>query len=101
MILDRLCEEIYVVREGETLHKINDKNSDHYIVERNSHIHDPNDFFFLDFLLKLFMTQMIFFPGLVIKIIHDPDDFFFPGLVIKIIHTRETSWEKKKEIIFF
>ena len=61
MVLDQLCEEIYVVREGETLHKINDKNSDHYIVERNPHIHDPDDFFF---------------PGLVIKIIHDPDDFF-------------------------
>ena len=41
------------------------------------------NFFFLDLLLKLFMTQMI----------------FFPGLVIKIIHTRE-NWEKKKEISF-
>ena len=83
MVLDRLCEEIYVVKEGETLHKINDKNSDHYIVEHNPHIHDPDEFFFLDLLLKLFMTQMI----------------FFPGLVIKIIHTRE-NWEKKKEISF-
>ena len=42
-------------------------------------------FFFLDLLLKLFMTQMI----------------FFPELVIKIIQTREKSWEKKKEISFF
>ena len=72
-----------MVKEGETLHKINDKNSDHYIVEHNPHIHDPDEFFFLDLLLKLFMTQMI----------------FFPGLVIKIIHTRE-NWEKKKEISF-
>ncbi|KAK7843917.1 hypothetical protein CFP56_011779, partial [Quercus suber] len=85
LVLDRLCEEICVVREGETLHKISAKNSDPHIVERNPHIHDPDD---------------SFFPGLVIKIIHDPDDFFFPGLVIKIIHRREKSWEKKKEISY-
>ncbi|KAL3834515.1 hypothetical protein ACJIZ3_009251 [Penstemon smallii] len=51
--LDRPCDEIYLVREGETLHTISDKCGDPYIVERNPHIHDPDDVF----------------PGLVIKII--------------------------------
>ncbi|XP_076915545.1 uncharacterized protein LOC143574933 [Bidens hawaiensis] len=46
------CDEIYVVREGETLHTIGDKCGDPYIVEENPHIHDPDDVF----------------PGLVIKI---------------------------------
>ncbi|OWM75649.1 uncharacterized protein LOC116194174 [Punica granatum] len=50
--LDRPCDEIYVVREGETLHTISDKCGDPFIVERNPHIHDPDDVF----------------PGLVIKI---------------------------------
>ncbi|KAJ0042714.1 uncharacterized protein LOC116138982 [Pistacia vera] len=49
---DRPCDEIYVVGEGETLHTISDKCGDPYIVERNPHIHDPDDVF----------------PGLVIKI---------------------------------
>lgn len=48
----RPCEEIYVVGEGETLHTISDKCGDPFIVERNPHIHDPDDVF----------------PGLVIKI---------------------------------
>ncbi|XP_073273358.1 uncharacterized protein [Primulina huaijiensis] len=48
----RPCDEIYVVGEGETLHTISDKCSDPFIVERNPHIHDPDDVF----------------PGLVIKI---------------------------------
>ncbi|KAI3723999.1 hypothetical protein L2E82_35763 [Cichorium intybus] len=46
------CDEIYVVREGETLHTISEKCGDPYIVEENPHIHDPDDIF----------------PGLVIKI---------------------------------
>ncbi|KAF8042914.1 hypothetical protein BT93_A1290 [Corymbia citriodora subsp. variegata] len=50
--MNRPCDEIYVVREGETLQTIGDKCSDPYIVERNPHIHDPDDVF----------------PGLVIKI---------------------------------
>ncbi|KAK8944237.1 hypothetical protein KSP39_PZI007787 [Platanthera zijinensis] len=37
------CEEIYVVGEGETLHTISDKCGDPFIVERNPHIHDPDD----------------------------------------------------------
>ncbi|CAL0333232.1 unnamed protein product [Lupinus luteus] len=49
----RPCDEIYVVGEGETLHTISDKCGDPYIVERNPHIHDPDDVF----------------PGLIIKII--------------------------------
>ena len=49
---DRPCDEIYVVREGETLHTISEKCGDPYIVEENPHIHDPDDVF----------------PGLVIKI---------------------------------
>ncbi|CAN4085275.1 unnamed protein product [Withania somnifera] len=50
--LTRPCDEIYVVGERETLHTISDKCGDPYIVERNPHIHDPDDVF----------------PGLVIKI---------------------------------
>ncbi|CAI9771880.1 unnamed protein product [Fraxinus pennsylvanica] len=53
---DRPCEEIYVVREGETLHTISDKCEDPFIVEQNPHIHDPDDVF----------------PGLVIKITPKP-----------------------------
>ncbi|XVE64152.1 hypothetical protein DITRI_Ditri07aG0079000 [Diplodiscus trichospermus] len=52
-LLNRPCDEIYVVGEGETLHTISDKCGDPFIVERNPHIHDPDDVF----------------PGLVIKII--------------------------------
>ncbi|XP_057736782.1 uncharacterized protein LOC130954061 [Arachis stenosperma] len=48
----RGCDEIYVVREGETLQTIGEKCGDPYIVEENPHIHDPDDVF----------------PGLVIKI---------------------------------
>ncbi|KAL3834516.1 hypothetical protein ACJIZ3_009252 [Penstemon smallii] len=54
--LRRPCDEIYVVGEGETLHTISDKCGDPFIVERNPHIHDPDDVF----------------PGLVIKIIPSP-----------------------------
>ncbi|XP_059451176.1 uncharacterized protein LOC132181978 [Corylus avellana] len=49
---DRPCDEIYLVGEGETLQTISDKCGDPYIVERNPHIHDPDDIF----------------PGFVIKI---------------------------------
>ncbi|KAA8533785.1 hypothetical protein F0562_031302 [Nyssa sinensis] len=52
LLLNRPCDEIYVVGEGETLHTISDKCGDPYIVEQNPHIHDPDDVF----------------PGLVIKI---------------------------------
>lgn len=57
----RPCDEIYVVREGETLHSISDKCGDPFIVEQNPHIHDPDDVF----------------PGLVIKIttINPPPPF--------------------------
>ncbi|XP_030473298.1 uncharacterized protein LOC115690935 [Syzygium oleosum] len=50
---DRPCDEIYVVREGETLHTISDKCGDPFIVERNPHIQDPDDVF----------------PGLVIRVV--------------------------------
>ncbi|KAL6521123.1 hypothetical protein OROGR_017692 [Orobanche gracilis] len=50
--MERPCDEIYVAREGETLHTISDKCGDPFIVEENPHIHDPDDVF----------------PGLVIKI---------------------------------
>ncbi|CAK9171787.1 unnamed protein product [Ilex paraguariensis] len=50
--LNKPCDEIYVVREGETLHTISEKCGDQYIVEENPHIHEPDDVF----------------PGLVIKI---------------------------------
>ncbi|KAL3825785.1 hypothetical protein ACJIZ3_021814 [Penstemon smallii] len=52
VFMKRPCDEIYVVREGETLHTISDKCGDPFIVEENPHIHDPDDVF----------------PGLVIKI---------------------------------
>ncbi|KAH1070836.1 hypothetical protein AAZX31_03G174300 [Glycine max] len=48
----KACDEIYVVREGETLQTISEKCGDPYIVEENPHIQDPDDVF----------------PGLVIKI---------------------------------
>ncbi|ERN13088.1 hypothetical protein AMTRI_Chr11g150690 [Amborella trichopoda] len=48
----RVCDEIYVVEEGETLHTISEKCGDPFIVEENPHIQDPDDVF----------------PGLVIKI---------------------------------
>ncbi|KAL7214382.1 hypothetical protein ACSBR1_026732 [Camellia fascicularis] len=51
-LLQQPCDEIYVVREGETLNTISDKCGDPFIVEENPHIHDPDDVF----------------PGLVIKI---------------------------------
>ncbi|XP_012066520.1 uncharacterized protein LOC105629522 [Jatropha curcas] len=51
-VVNKGCDEIYVVREGETLHSISEKCGDPYIVEENPHIHDPDDVF----------------PGLVIKI---------------------------------
>ncbi|KAE8718996.1 transcription initiation factor TFIID subunit 12-like [Hibiscus syriacus] len=49
---NKACDEIYVVREGETLHTIGEKCGDPFIVEQNPHIHDPDDVF----------------PGLVLKI---------------------------------
>ncbi|KAK4280408.1 hypothetical protein QN277_012036 [Acacia crassicarpa] len=52
-MLERPCDEIYVVGEGETLHSISHKCGDPFIVERNPHINDPDDVF----------------PGLVIQII--------------------------------
>ncbi|KAB2064788.1 hypothetical protein ERO13_A09G038900v2 [Gossypium hirsutum] len=55
-LLNRPCDEIYVVGEGETLHTISDKCGDPFILERNPHINDPDDVF----------------PGLVIKIISSP-----------------------------
>ncbi|XP_058181432.1 uncharacterized protein LOC131299877 [Rhododendron vialii] len=50
--MERRCDEIYVVGEGETLHTISDKCGDPFIVEENPHIQDPDDVY----------------PGLVIKI---------------------------------
>lgn len=52
MSMNKPCEEIYVVEEGETLHTISQKCGDPFIVEENPHISDSDDVF----------------PGLVIKI---------------------------------
>ncbi|CAM0903284.1 unnamed protein product [Alopecurus aequalis] len=41
----RPCDEVYLVGEGETLHSISDKCGDPFIVERNPHVHDPDDVF--------------------------------------------------------
>ncbi|MBA0717696.1 hypothetical protein Golax_005490, partial [Gossypium laxum] len=38
-----LCDEIYVVGEGETLNTIGDKCGDPFIVEHNPHNHVPDD----------------------------------------------------------
>ncbi|XAR66197.1 hypothetical protein NMG60_11012321 [Bertholletia excelsa] len=57
--LDQPCEEIYVVREGETLHTISDKCGDPFILEENPHVQDPDDVF----------------PGLVLKITSNPRKF--------------------------
>ncbi|XP_019158796.1 PREDICTED: uncharacterized protein LOC109155627 [Ipomoea nil] len=46
------CDEIYVVKEGETLQTISDKCNDPFILEENTQINDFDDVF----------------PGLVIKI---------------------------------
>ncbi|KAI3808845.1 hypothetical protein L1987_24807 [Smallanthus sonchifolius] len=51
-VMGQVCDEIYVVGEGETLHTISEKCGDPFIIEENPHIHDPDDVF----------------PGLVIKI---------------------------------
>ncbi|KAG8647068.1 uncharacterized protein LOC122724691 [Manihot esculenta] len=51
-VMNKGCDEIYVVGEGESLHTISEKCGDPYIVEENPHINDPDDVF----------------PGLVIKI---------------------------------
>ncbi|KAJ4705180.1 Peptidoglycan-binding LysM domain protein [Melia azedarach] len=51
-VSNKPCDEIYVVREGETLHTISEKCGDPFIVEQNPHINDPDDVF----------------PGLVIRI---------------------------------
>uniref|UniRef100_A0A7C9D375 LysM domain-containing protein n=1 Tax=Opuntia streptacantha TaxID=393608 RepID=A0A7C9D375_OPUST len=42
---DKPCEEIYAVREGETLHSISEKCGDPFIIEENPHINDPDDVF--------------------------------------------------------
>ncbi|KAM7263184.1 hypothetical protein ACFE04_000867 [Oxalis oulophora] len=52
MNINRGCDEIYVVKEGETLQTISEKCGDPYIVEENPHVNDPDDVF----------------PGLVIRI---------------------------------
>ncbi|CAL4915201.1 unnamed protein product [Urochloa decumbens] len=52
LLAERPCEELYVVSEGETLHSISARCGDPYILERNPHVHDPDDVF----------------PGLVIRI---------------------------------
>ncbi|OEL28838.1 hypothetical protein BAE44_0010143 [Dichanthelium oligosanthes] len=54
----RPCEELYVVAEGETLHSISARCGDPYILERNPHVHDPDDVF----------------PGLVIRVTPRADD---------------------------
>jgi hypothetical protein len=59
----RPCEEIYVVAEGETLHSISDKCGDPFILERNPHVHDPDDVF----------------PGLVIRIHRSSEAFVGVG----------------------
>ncbi|KAJ8754257.1 hypothetical protein K2173_002157 [Erythroxylum novogranatense] len=51
-MVNKPCDEIYVVRDGETLQTISEKCGDPFIVEENPHIHDPDDVF----------------PGLVIKV---------------------------------
>ncbi|KAF8041948.1 hypothetical protein BT93_A0525 [Corymbia citriodora subsp. variegata] len=40
---DMPCDEIYVVREGETLQTISAKCEDPFILENNPHIYDPDD----------------------------------------------------------
>ncbi|WMV42813.1 hypothetical protein MTR67_036198 [Solanum verrucosum] len=48
----RLCDEIHVVRERETLQTISDKCGDPFILIENTHINDADDIY----------------PGLVLKI---------------------------------
>ena len=51
-MLKQPCDEIYVVKEGESVHTISEKCGDPFILEENPHINDPDDVF----------------PGLIIKI---------------------------------
>lgn len=48
----KVCDEIYVVEEGESLQTISDKCNDPFILEENTQINDDDDVF----------------PGLVLKI---------------------------------
>ncbi|CAN4092383.1 unnamed protein product [Withania somnifera] len=48
----KLCDEIYVVQEGETLQTISNKCDDLFILVENTHINDDDDIY----------------PGLVLKI---------------------------------
>ncbi|KGN46208.1 hypothetical protein Csa_005039 [Cucumis sativus] len=41
----RPCDDIYVVKEGETLHTISAKCGDPFIVDNNPHIQDSDDVF--------------------------------------------------------
>lgn len=43
--IEKLCDEFYVVGEGETFYSIAEKCNDPYILMRNPHIHDPDDIF--------------------------------------------------------
>ncbi|KAI6674119.1 hypothetical protein NL676_002025 [Syzygium grande] len=40
---DKPCDEVYVVRKGETLQTISAKCEDPFILENNPHIYDPDD----------------------------------------------------------
>ncbi|OIT22012.1 hypothetical protein A4A49_54671 [Nicotiana attenuata] len=51
-MISKVCDEIYVVEEGESLQTISDKCNDPFILEENTHINDDDDVF----------------PGLVLKI---------------------------------
>ncbi|KAL5081039.1 hypothetical protein RYX36_009460 [Vicia faba] len=43
--IEKLCDEFYVVGEGETFYSITEKCNDPYILIRNPHIQDPQDIF--------------------------------------------------------
>lgn len=43
--IEKLCDEFYVVGEGETFYSITEKCNDPYILMRNPQIQDPNDIF--------------------------------------------------------
>jgi hypothetical protein len=81
LLATRPCEEIYVVGEGETLHSISAWCGDPYILERNSHVHDPDDDF----------------PGLVIRITKVNDERQQAASVI-LHRTSTMPWPVRHEV---
>ncbi|KAK1376906.1 LysM domain-containing protein [Heracleum sosnowskyi] len=69
MPIGRICDQIFVVGEGETLHTINDKCKEPFITEQNPNIQDSDDVF----------------PGLVIKITSRICSLAASSFIVKVL----------------